>query len=170
MRVTFEPLIDRMGQNIQLRSTKLGGAPHFAWTCRVVDVSPSQITLYQAAGTPIQTWKEVWTPDFDARIYFWAGRWFNVIETLNPSGDRGGYYCNIITPARWIDGELRWDDLDLDISVQPDGTYRILDEDEWARNAERLRYAPEVVAHARCAVDELIASIERRAFPFIAGS
>ena len=164
MDSSFEALAGRIGHHIQLRSTKLDGSPHFAWSCRLIEASPTRLVLHQAAGTPIQTWKQVWTPDFDAKVYFWSGKWFNAIQSLNADGSLRGFYCNVITPARWLDGELRWVDLDLDMSVQVDGTYRILDEDEWARNTERMSYAPEIVAHARRAVDELVASIERRAF------
>jgi len=161
---SFRALIGYIGHDIRLRSTKLDGSPHFAWSCRLVDASPSRLVLHQPAGTPIETWKEVWTPDFDARVYFWSGKWFNAIRSLNAEGSLPRIYCNVITPARWLEGELRWVDLDLDVSVQTDGAYRILDEDEWARNVERMSYAPEMVAHARRAVDELVASIERRAF------
>ena len=158
--------MSRIGDDIRLRSTKINGAPHFEWTCRVIDASPDAVVLSQTAGTPIQTWKEVWIPDYDARIYFWRDVWFNVIQSWNADGSLSGYYCNIITPARIAGDELHWDDLDVDVSVRGDGTYRILDEDEWAHNVERLRYAPELVAHARRAMDELITSVERRAFPF----
>ena len=162
----FETLADRIGADIRLRSTKIDGAPHFEWTCRVIGASLDAIVLHQAAGTPIKTWKEVWTPDFDARIYFWRDRWFNVIQSWNTDGSLSGYYCNVTTPAHVIENELCWDDLDLDVSVRADGTYRVLDEDEWARNVERLGYAPELVARARRAMDELITSVERRVFPF----
>ncbi len=168
----FEPLMNRIGADIRLRSTKIDGWPHFAWTCRVLCAAPDVVVLHQAAGMPITTWNGVWTPDCDARIYFWRDRWFNVIQSWHTDGSLKEYYCNVITPARVVDDELHWNDLDLDVSVQADGTYRILDEDEWARNIERLVYVPELVAGARRAMDELITSVERRAFPFnaLAGS
>ena len=162
----FGTLADRIGDDIRLRSTKIDGAPHFEWTCRVIDASPDGVVLHQAAGTPIKAWKEVWTPNFDAWIYFWRDRWFNVIQSWDAGGSLSGYYCNVITPARVVGDELCWADLDLDVSVQSDGTYRVLDEEEWARNVGRLGYAPELVACARRAMDELIASVARRAFPF----
>ncbi len=173
MHVGFEALIDRVGQNIRLRSTQLDGSPHFAWTCRLIDASSDRLVLHQAAGTSIATWREVWTPDFEACLYFWRDKWFNVIQTLNvDDGSRRyhdgwrGFYCNVITPAQWEDDELRWHDLDLDVSVQRDGEYRLRDEDEWARNVARFNDAPEVVVHARRAADELIDTIARRALPF----
>ncbi len=162
----FEPLMNRVGTDIRLRSTKIDGSPHFAWTCCVLRAAPDVVALHQAAGTPITTWNGVWTPDCDARIYFWRDRWFNVIQTWSVDGNLSGFYCNVITPARLVGDELHWDDLDLDVSVRADGLYRILDEDEWERNVGRLGYAPELVAHARRAIDELITSVERRAFPF----
>jgi protein associated with RNAse G/E len=162
----FAALIDRVSREIRLRSTKWDGALHFKWTCQLVVASPEVLVIAQLAGTPIETWKEVWMPDFDATIYFWRGKWYNVIQTWNADGTIRSYYCNIITPARWDGSELHWNDLDLDIGVQADGAYRLIDEDEWARNAERLKYSPEVMNEARRAVDELSALIAQREFPF----
>ena len=162
----FQVLVNRIGQPIRLRSTKLDGSPHFEWTCTVIAAAPEVIVLSQPAGTPITTWKEVWTPNFDARVYFWHGGWHNVIQSWDADGSLHGFYCNVITPARVSSGELRWNDLDLDLIVQPDGTHQILDEDEWAHNRDRLGYPPQIVAHARRALDELVALIEKRTFPF----
>ncbi len=162
----FAALIDQVGREIRLHSTKWDGAPHFKWTGRLVGATPETLVITQPAGTPIETWKEVWTPNFDATIYFWHGKWYNVIQTWNVRGTIRSYYCNIITPACWDGDELQWIDLDLDISVQADGSYRLMDEDEWMRNAERLNYSPEAREEARRAVSELSALIARREFPF----
>jgi protein associated with RNAse G/E len=162
----FAALGDQLGRDILLRSTKLDGSPHFKWTCQLVSASSQALVITQPAGTPINTWKEVWTPNLDATIYFWRGKWYNVVQTWKADGTVRSYYGNIITPACWDGNELHWNDLDLDISVQANGAYRLMDEDEWARNAERLNYSPEVRDEARRAVDELSARIARREFPF----
>ena len=162
----FAALIDQVGRDILLRSTKWDGSPHFKWTCRLSVASADALVIAQPAGTPIDTWNGVWTPDFDATIYFWRRKWYNVIQTWHADGTVSSYYCNIITPARWDGSELHWNDLDLDVSVQADGVYRLMDEDEWARNVERLNYSPEVMDEARRAVAELSALIARREFPF----
>ncbi len=162
----FAALSDRVGRKIRLRSTKWDGAPHFKWTCHLVAASPEALVIAQPAGTSIDTWKEIWTPDFDATIYFWRGKWYNVIQTWHADGTVRSCYCNIITPARRDGNELHWDDLDLDISVQADGAYWLMDEDEWVCNAERLNYSPEMKDEACRAVNELSALIARREFPF----
>ncbi len=42
----------------------------------------------------------------------------------------------------------------------------LMDKDEWARNAERMNYSPEVKDEARRALGELSALSARREFPF----
>ena len=61
---------------------------------------------------------------------------------------------------------MRWIDLDLDIGMQADDTYRLLDEDEWTLNAERLNDSPEVRDEARRAMNGLSGLVARCEFPF----
>lgn len=166
MLTPFERLAQDHTQHIQLRSTKLDGSPHFAWVCRAVTASLDAILLHQPSGTRITTYRGEWTPDFESLIYFWRDRWFNVVESWNRDGLLRGFYCNIITPVHVIENELRWNDLDLDLWVNADGAYRVLDEDEWSENIVRFGYTAEIVSHALHALDELIDSVKRRAFPF----
>jgi protein associated with RNAse G/E len=66
-----------------------------------------------------------------------------------------------------FDGEtLSYVDLDLDILVDPDLSYRVLDVEDFEINARRYRYTEEVRASARQALEELVKMIETRAFPF----
>ena len=54
------------------------------------------------------------------------------------------------------------------VFVEADGSlaHRLLDEDEFEAARRRYAYPDEMVARARSAVDELIALVEARAFPF----
>ena len=61
---------------------------------------------------------------------------------------------------------LSYVDLDLDIVVDPDASYRILDIEDFETNAKRYGYTDEVQANARRAVADLVTMIETRAFPF----
>ena len=61
---------------------------------------------------------------------------------------------------------LSYIDLDIDVFVAPDLTYRILDLEDFEENASRYAYPEDVQANARRAVDELTGLIESRAFPF----
>jgi protein associated with RNAse G/E len=78
MTEDFAALSDQVGREIRLRSTK--------WTCQLVAASTTALVIAQPAGTPIDTWKEVWTPHFDATIHFWCGKWYNVIQMWKADG------------------------------------------------------------------------------------
>ena len=47
-------------------------------------------------------------------------------------------------------------DLDLDLRVSAQGKLEVLDEDEFLDNSKRMGYSPDVIEHARNALDELV--------------
>ena len=98
--------------------------------------------------------------------YYWLDRWYNVFRFAQPDGNLRNYYCNVNVPPTFDGKTLSYVDLDLDILVEPDFSYRILDVADFERNAESYGYSSEVQANARRAVDEVVTMIETRAFPF----
>lgn len=95
--------------------------------------------------------------------YFYADRWYNVFVIYD--GDDGqlkGWYCNVTRPAVIAGGQVSAVDLALDLWVAPDGSARVLDEDEFAA----LPLAPEEAAAARAAIGELRALAAEHAGPF----
>lgn len=62
---------------------------------------------------------------------FYLDRWYNIFRIASGEGDLKGFYLNISKPPV-IEGNLiSWEDLAIDIWVRPDGTYIILDMDEF---------------------------------------
>ncbi|HEU5240191.1 MAG TPA: DUF402 domain-containing protein [Pyrinomonadaceae bacterium] len=98
--------------------------------------------------------------------YYWLGGWYNVFKFLSHDGLLRLYYCNINMPPQLENGVLTYVDLDIDVLVQPDLSYQILDLEEFDTNAERYHYPDQVKAQARSSLAELIGMIEKRAFPF----
>jgi protein associated with RNAse G/E len=98
--------------------------------------------------------------------YYWLDRWYNIFRFAQPDGKLRNYYCNVNVPARFDGETLSYVDLDLDILVDPDFSYTVLDVEDFERNAERYGYTQEVHANARRALKELVSMIEARAFPF----
>lgn len=83
---------------------------------------------------------------------FYAHRWFNVFEIHDASnGAVKGWYCNVTRPAMFSDGMVASADLALDLLVYPDGSFRLLDEDEFAD----LQLDAETQAKALAAVEAL---------------
>jgi hypothetical protein len=153
-------------KTITLYSTKYNGAPHWRWQAQLLAEGPDGWVCYTPPGTTITTWAGEWRTDGHSVYHFWPGRWYNVVRVYRP-GDTGPFFCcNVITPPV-RDGEgLRWRDLDLDIIAWPDGSAQVLDEDEFAANAEKYAYPPGVRAQAGAAVGTLLDLLHRREPPF----
>jgi len=98
--------------------------------------------------------------------YYWLDRWYNVFRFAGPDRKRKRYYCNINMPPEF-DGEvLSYIDLDIDVLVEPDWSFSILDVDDFERNAKLYNYPIEIRHQAQQAVAELVTLIESKAFPF----
>ena len=156
-----------VGKTILVRAFKYDGREHRSWSAQVLRLEGSLITLdarfseeiiHEALGTIA-----VGTHSLE---YYWGDRWFNVFRFAEPNAELRNYYCNVNMPPTFDGETLSYVDLDLDILVQPDFSYQILDADDFERNAQRYAYPAEVEANARRAVDELVGMIETREFPF----
>lgn len=95
--------------------------------------------------------------------YFFTDRWYNIFEIHSVHDDHlKGWYCNIAYPAVFGKGTIEQIDLALDVWINPGGSYRVLDHDEFDRLAidrvTRLR--------AQQAVGELIYLLYQRTAPF----
>ncbi|MDT5060118.1 MAG: uncharacterized protein QOH63_577 [Acidobacteriota bacterium] len=98
--------------------------------------------------------------------FYWLDRWYNIFRFHQPTGELRNYYCNINVPPVFHQNVLSYIDLDMDILVAPDLSYRILDEDEFAANASRFKYSLEVQRRSYQAIEQLVTLIESRQFPF----
>ena len=99
--------------------------------------------------------------------YYWRGRWYNVFRFIEKDGTTRLWYCNINTPPESNGDVLTYIDLDIDIVVQPNFSYQVLDLDEFESNAARYAYTEHEKQQAQAALKEVISLIEGRQFPFI---
>jgi protein associated with RNAse G/E len=123
------------------------------------------------AGLEVETSRGPWNSSWDTHGHYWADRWYNVIRLDNPNGGGlFGFYCNIATPVEFDGETVHYIDLELDVRafLQPDGSlpYTVVDEDEFLAAVPSFQYPEDLIRAARAAVDEVIALIEARAFPF----
>jgi protein associated with RNAse G/E len=154
-------------RSIIVRAFKYDGSEHRRWRARLRRADASLIELdarfeeeirHALLGTIL--------PGTISLEYYWPDRWYNVFRFLEPGGEMRNYYCNVNVPPVFDSSGLSFIDLDMDILVAPDLSYRILDEDEFEENAARFNYPPEVRRRAHGALDELVSLIESRRFPF----
>jgi len=91
-----------------------------------------------------------------SKEYYWLDRWYNVFRF----NDR--FYCNVTKPPRFDGATLTYVDLDIDVLVESDFSYRILDLEDF----ENVSYPTDLKKKARQALGELISLVETRSFPF----
>jgi len=94
---------------------------------------------------------------------FFSDRWYTIWEVHDVANDQlKGWYCNIGRPAIIELNDVYYDDLALDVWVDPLGHCRILDEDEFAT----LPIDAITHAYAVAAVDAVRTLVATRATPF----
>lgn len=93
--------------------------------------------------------------------WFYSNCWYNVFEVVDVDDGRlKGYYCNFTRPAVMSAVSVKADDLELDLFVWPDGTWVLLDEDEYAALALSIQEREQVEA-ARQQILQLVAQCEQ---------
>jgi uncharacterized protein len=98
--------------------------------------------------------------------YYWLDRWYNVFRFRDVDLNLKRFYCNINMPPHFNGETLTYVDLDIDVLVEPDLSYRVLDLEDFQENARHYDYPVDIQTEAHRALDELIGLIETRAFPF----
>jgi protein associated with RNAse G/E len=63
---------------------------------------------------------------------YFNDRWYNIFEIHDREDDQiKGWYCNVTKPAVFTPGKIAYVDLALDVLVYPNGSYLVLDKDEF---------------------------------------
>jgi protein associated with RNAse G/E len=155
------------GKSILVRTYKYDGSEHRSWPAQVLRQEGSLIVL--DAKFPDEVVHDLLgtiAGGTHSLEYYWLDRWYNVFRFAQPNGELRNYYCNVNVPPTFDGESLSYVDLDLDILVEPDFSYQILDVEDFETNTQRYGYSAEVQTNARRAVDELVRIIQTRQFPF----
>jgi protein associated with RNAse G/E len=156
-----------VGSEIDVSVRKYAGREHRRWHARVAKHEGSLLILDAVFEEEIKH-------DLLGTIalgtvsteYYWLDRWYNVFRFTDKSGKLKSFYCNVNKPPSFDGRVLSYIDLDIDVLVAPDLTYKILDLDDFEANARAYAYPEDVQANAHGALKELTQLIEARAFPF----
>lgn len=150
-----------------INSRKFDRSIQRSWQCELIETN---IDLYVLRGV---FEKEVNHPHIGvirrgtiSTEYFWLQRWYNVFRFEHPDGKPLGFYCNVNLPPNIGDSTLDYIDLDLDIFVDADFNFRLLDSEDFEINQKKYGYGREIIRNAENAVKEIEFLIENRHFPF----
>ena len=154
------------GDSLLLRVTKYDGEAHWIQRLQVLSDDGLLLRAHASAGAPIFTSRGEFRSRYESFVHFWRDRWYNVFRLAEPGEETALWYCNVTTPPELDGGEIRYIDLDLDVTVRAGGTIELLDADEFEEHRLKYGYPEDVVEHAQAAVGELSALARRNQFPF----
>lgn len=77
-----------------------------------------------------------------AILFFYKNEWFNILAQLKKYGLF--YYCNIASPYILDGNIIKYIDYDLDLRIFPDGTYKVLDKNEYKYHKNKMNYSEEI--------------------------
>src|SRR5438045_2892424 len=112
----------------QILSLKFDKRPHYTWPAVLNEDNGHLLRLRSLIGGTLIHY----TRGFEeavrrpADLTFWRDRWYNVFTNYHEDGKLRNFYCNVTMPLTVQDSTISFVDLDLDVRVAPDGTYRIL--------------------------------------------
>ena len=77
-----------------------------------------------------------------AILIFYKDEWFNIIGQMKEKGLF--YYCNLASPYIIDDGLIKYIDYDLDLRVFPDGSFKVLDRNEYRFHKKKMNYGTDL--------------------------
>lgn len=157
-----------LGQSLVVQSYKHNERLHRIWAkATVIDRSQDQIILANKRTKVIEANGRFWYTKEPSVTWFFKDHWFNVIGIIRPSGIF--YYCNLASPYVIDEEALKYVDYDLDIKVNKNMTYKVLDRKEYRRNLQAMNYPKSLQEILESEKNLLKEWIEKNEGPFTGG-
>ena len=151
---------------ITVNSRKYDGSIRKSWTCELIEEVGDLIVAVGRFDDDVNhSDLGLITQGTLSYEYFWLDRWYNIFRFVTADGAFRNYYCNVCMPPEFSKGVLDYVDLDIDVLVDPDFSYRILDRHDFETNSVLFNYPIEVRDQVEAALQELLELIKDRNLP-----
>ena len=133
----------KKGDMLAIHCYKHNGMIYKTWDkALVLDIKENYIVLGNDNVLVTKKDGRTWRTREPAIMFFYKNRWFNIIAQLKTFGLF--YYSNIASPYIIEDNILKYIDYDLDLRVFPEGSFKILDRNEYNYHRRLMKYPKEV--------------------------
>ena len=99
-----------------------------------------------------------------AIVFFYKKRWFHVTAQFKTNGLF--YKVDIASPFLLDDEIIKYIDYDLDVKIFPDGSFRVLDRNEYKYHKRLMRYSEKLDTILQRELTDLINMIRAEVGPF----
>lgn len=149
---------------ITIESIKHDQSLHRRWQVNTVLYRGDHFIVGYNDGTLVQEKdKPLWRTNQPAIFYFDYRYWFNIVYLLTK---QPFYYCNLSSPFTYDKGVLQYIDYDLDVIVQTNGSYKIVDKGEYTYNSRHYQYPQSVKENISTHLDILLDWVKKHQGPF----
>ena len=154
-----------IGVNIKIHSYKHDKSIHRVWNnATVLKAGQKEIVLGNYKTRVIESNGRFWNTKEPAICFFYEEEWFNIISMLKENGIY--YYCNISSPAIYDGEAIKYIDYDLDLRVDSDYHFKILDKDEYQYNAKLMEYPEKLKVVLEASLEKVIQLVKGKVGPF----
>ncbi len=145
----------KKGDSLQIQCYKHDGKVHRCWDEAVLlDIKKDYMVFGNERTLVTEAHGNIWRTKEPAIIYFFKDCWYNIIVQLKNTGTT--YYCNIASPYIIEDNTIKYIDYDLDLRIFPNGSFKILDRQEYKYHKKKMNYSDDLDVAIRSALSELI--------------
>jgi len=152
---------------IQINARKFDNKIHRSWKCKFIEQKDSLLLFVGEFD------KEITHNDLGiirrgtvSYEYYWLDRFYNIFRFHEPEGGLRNFYCNVNMPPTFANGVLDYIDLDIDVLVWNDFSFKILDMEDFEYNSVKFKYSKKVIENSKKSLAELLQMIKTREFPF----
>lgn len=158
-------MLPKEKEYIYIQSFKHDKSLHRTWSkAFVIEANNERIVAITDRSYVIEADGRKWLTREPAICFFYPDKWYNVISMIRKKGVF--YYCNLASPSMYDGEALKNIDYDLDIKVNNDFEYSILDEDEYEEHSKEMGYSKDLDYVVHKQMNALRERIERRESPF----
>lgn len=151
---------------MQIKSMKHHGGTHRIWhENKILHKDETEIIGMNNCTSVSESDGRVWKTSGLAIFYFSEDQWFNIIIMFDEAG-KYSFYCNIASPYSIDKNVLSYIDYDIDVIVQQDFTYKIVDIDEYEKHESLWGYTHKIKQQISKAINVLLQMIETKQAPF----
>ena len=152
---------------LQLHSTKYNGSLHYRYLVQQIDRTDERLVTYFQPGTPVESHRGPMIGTRHVLSFFWPARPYVLHVEWDAHWNPHHLYVDIATATTWLDGTIRYIDLDLDLILRPNAPSIHLDDaDEFETHRHQWNYPDALVKNCWSAVTEARTLLESNTPPF----
>ncbi|MDY0317022.1 MAG: DUF402 domain-containing protein [Candidatus Izemoplasmatales bacterium] len=154
-----------IGSKIVIHSYKHDKSLHRMWkNATILEDNEDLIIVANRRTKVVESTGRFWYTKEPSVAFFFKNHWYNVIAIIKKG--EVTYYCNVGSPVLIDEEALKYIDYDLDLKVDSDFSYKILDIYEYKMHQEMMQYPNDIKQILAKEMLNLKSRIDKREYPF----